>query len=173
MARSMRAPKLETRSARLKLPVAKRPYWATVGKGIALGYRRNRGGGTWSIRVAKRGGHWSQVIAEADDYTEANADTVLDFWQATDRARALGLSVRHGGKGGQPVSVSEALDSYEAELRLRGSDVGNARRVRLYLPEALGKKAVVNLSFHDFEPWRDALIKAGLKPAPIPACGPP
>jgi integrase len=37
--------------------------------------------------------------------------------------------------------------------------------VRLYLPEGLARKAVSTLTFHDFEPWRAALIKAGITPA--------
>jgi integrase len=165
MARTMRASQLETRTARLKLAAAKRPYWTAIGKGVALGYRRNKNFGSWNIRVAKPGGHWTQVIGEADDYADANGATVLDYWQAADKARTLGLTARHGGHGGQLGTVAEALSAYEAELRLNGRDLGNARRVHLYLPEGLAKKAVSTLTFHDFEPWRAALIKAGITPA--------
>jgi integrase len=161
----MRAPKLETRSARLKLPVAKRPYWTQIGKGVALGYRRNQGTGTWSVRVAKPGGHWSQVIGEADDFADANGGTVMDYWQAADKARSLGTAARHGGNAGQLGTVAEALNAYEGELKLRGRDVGNATRVRMYLPEALAQKPVATLTFPDFAPWRETLIKAGLTPA--------
>ena len=41
MARNARAPKLETRSNRLKLPVAKKPTFVRIAPGISLGYRRN------------------------------------------------------------------------------------------------------------------------------------
>jgi len=37
---------LETRSARLKLPIAKKPLFVKIGHGVGLGYRRNRTAGT-------------------------------------------------------------------------------------------------------------------------------
>ena len=43
-----RIAKLETATARRKLPVRKKPFYITVSPGIALGYRRNIGGGSWS-----------------------------------------------------------------------------------------------------------------------------
>src|SRR6516164_6532854 len=53
-----RAAKLETPTARRKLAVRKKPYWTTISPGIHLGYRRNQGGGTWSVRVADSGAEW-------------------------------------------------------------------------------------------------------------------
>ena len=153
MARAMRAPKLETRSARLRLPIAKRPYWTQIGKGVSLGYRRNQGPGTWSIRVAHSTGHWSQVIGTADDYAESNAGDVLTYWEAAGKVRVLGTSARNGdGGGGQLSTVREALVAYETALSGRGGDIGNARRVRMYLPAALAAKTVATLAPHDFKP---------------------
>ena len=166
MPRTLRAPKLETRTARLKLPIAKRPYWTQIGTGISLGYRRNAGPGTWSVRVAHAGGHWSEVIATADDYTDANGATVMDYWQAADKVRTIGQSARYGGHSGKLGTVLEALDAYEATLRTRGADVGNANRVRMYLPAALAAKAVATLTLVDFKAWRAALTKAGLMRRP-------
>jgi integrase len=164
MARTMRAPKLETRSARLKLPVAKRPYWSQIGKGISLGYRRNQGPGTFSVRVAHVTGHWSKVIGTADDFADADGTTIMDYWQAAERARTIGHTSRYGG-GGKLGTVADALDAYEAALKQRGGDLGNARRVRLYLPAALAAAAVGTLTVRDFKPWREALAEAGLAPA--------
>ena len=172
MPRSMRAPALETRTARLKLAIAKRPYWARIGQGISLGYRRNRGPGTWSVRVAKgrgRGqGHWSQVIGTADDFDAANAGAVLNFWQAQDKARALGQAARHGGDGGGKLgTIAQAIEAYEADLKLRGGDTGNVSRIRIHLPVALAAKTVATLAARDFKSWRAALSKADLTPAAI------
>ena len=165
MARTPRASKLETRTARLKLAIAKRPYWTQIGAGISLGYRRNHGPGTWSVRVAKTGGHWSEVFATADDYADANAGTVMNYWQAADKARAIGHSARYGGDGGKLGTVGDALDAYETALRRRGADLGNARRVSMYLPPALAAKAVATLTFADFKAWHAAV--AELTPAAI------
>src|SRR5215510_14665594 len=59
----LRAAKLETATARRKLAVRKKPYWTTISPGIALGYRRNEGAGTWSVRVADGGVEWIKRIA--------------------------------------------------------------------------------------------------------------
>jgi integrase len=167
----MRAPALETRTARLKLPINKKPYWARIGHGISLGYRRNQGPGTWSIRVANGGrgqGHWTQVLGAADDHDAANGGAILDFWQAQDKARTLGLATRQAGDdAGKLGTVIEALEPYEADLKARGGDLGNVRRVRLHLPPTLAAKQVATLNVRDFRPWTLALRKAELTPAAI------
>src|SRR5437660_397434 len=39
---------------------------------IALGYRRNAGAGTWTVRVADGGAEWTEKIALADDFEGAS-----------------------------------------------------------------------------------------------------
>jgi hypothetical protein len=59
MARSIRAPQLETRTARLKLELRKKPYMVRVAPGVRLGYRRNETAGTWSVIAADgKSGNW-------------------------------------------------------------------------------------------------------------------
>jgi hypothetical protein len=59
---------LETPTARLKLPIQKKPHWLRLGPGLSLGYRRNAGAGTWSIRAADgRGQEWLKKFGAADD----------------------------------------------------------------------------------------------------------
>src|SRR5690348_6027466 len=90
MARRLRSATLETRTARLKLPISKKPYPARVGPGVRLAYRRNETAGSWSVIAADgKGGNWMKGFAIADDYEEANGETVLDFWQAQGRARII------------------------------------------------------------------------------------
>ena len=50
MARTVRDANLETRTARLRLPIRPEPYWRGLEKGFALGYRRRGKGGTWLAR---------------------------------------------------------------------------------------------------------------------------
>jgi integrase len=161
MARSTRSAKLETRSARLKLPVEKKPVFSKIGPGISLGYRRNQTAGTWVARVADgKGGNWTKSIGIADDFDDADASAVLDFWQAQAKARSLGRSDRAGDAGpAKPVTVGQALDSYEADLRTRGGDVGNVVRVRTRLPAGLINKAVALLASAELRKWRDSLSK--------------
>jgi hypothetical protein len=82
MARNPRAPTLETRTARLKLTPRKKPYQgAKLARGIVLRYRRNRGAGTWDVKVADgKGGTWTKRFAVADDYEDANGETVLTWF---------------------------------------------------------------------------------------------
>ena len=47
MARTVRNPKIDTRSARAKLAVRREPYWTAISEGCALGYSRGAKGGTW------------------------------------------------------------------------------------------------------------------------------
>ena len=167
MARSMRAPSLESRSARLRLPVSKKPVWLRIGHGVSLGYRRNQGPGAWTLRVADgSSGHWTKALATADDFDTADGGAVLDFWQAQDRARALGLSARHGDSSSKLATVAQAVGAYAADLRARGGDTANADRIRAHLPDALGGKTIATLAARDFTPWR-ALTKAKLSPAAI------
>jgi hypothetical protein len=156
--------KLDTRTARLKLPVRKKPYTNKAAPGIRLAYRRNEGGaGSWSVLGG--GGRWLKKIDNvvADDFEDADGVQVLDYWQAIESARALARSAE--GTSDRPVTVSEALDHYEADLRSRGGDVGNVQRVRLHLPTALAAKAVGLLRARELRMWRDGVVKKGLQPA--------
>jgi integrase len=162
MARSIRSPKLETRTARLKLAPRWKPYTARVGPGVRLGYRRKATAGSWSVIAADgKGGNWLKAFADADDFEGANGDNILDFWQAQDCARTLAR-----GEGTdkasehKPVTVAAALDNYAADLRVRGGDVANVVRVRVHLPNALRDKAVALLTARELKHWRDGLNKS-------------
>jgi hypothetical protein len=164
MARRTRAPKLETRTTRLKLAVRRKPYFAVIAPGIGLGYRRNAGAGTWSVRVSDgHGGNWLKGFSVADDYEEANGDSVLTFWAAQDKARSIARAGE--GSGERPATVSEALDAYEANLRARGGALGNVTRVRFNLPSTLAARPVGLLTAKELRSWRDRLVKAGMQPA--------
>src|ERR1700736_5280001 len=112
MARSIRSATLETRTARLKLPVTSRPVYVKIGAGLGLGYRRNATSGTWVARIADgQGGNVRKTIGTADDFAEANGCDVLDYWQASDAARRLAS----GNAGSDDiVTLGGALNSYEA-----------------------------------------------------------
>ncbi len=161
MARSTRSAKLETRTARLKLPFRKKPYFVTIAPGTGLGYRRNRANGTWVARAADgRGGNWTEAFATADDYADANGDSVLTYWEAQDRARVLARGC--DGEDGKPVSVGQALDRYAIDLTARQGDPYNAQRVRVHLSDAFASKAVALLTVRELRRWRDSLIGEGL-----------
>ena len=154
MAHRVRSMKLQTRGARLRLPVAKKPMFVKIAPGLSLGYRRNQTTGTWVVRVADgNGANWTKAIGAADDFEETAG--TLDFWQAQDRARAV-------ARAGQPSgaeTVAKALDRYEDDLQTRGSDVANVERVRIHLSDKLAQKNVALLTTSDLRAWRDGLAR--------------
>src|SRR5271156_608906 len=56
MARTVRNPKIDTRSARVRLPERAEPYWTVISAGNALGYRRGAKGGTWIAKFRDEDG---------------------------------------------------------------------------------------------------------------------
>jgi integrase len=155
MARRTRSPKIETRSARLKLPVQRKPFFVTVGPFIAVGYRRLQHAGRWIVRQSDgRGGNWQKAFATADDFEDANGSTVLDFWQAQDKARLL---ARGTDEGARPITLGEALADYARDLERRGAGSTNASWPRGYLTAALLAKPVALLTAKELRRWRDDL----------------
>jgi integrase len=166
MPRRIRASNLETRSSRFGLPIAKKPIFVRVNPGVGLGYRRNRTAGTWVVRVADgKGGNWTDAIGIADDYDEANGETVLDYWQAQDKAK-IRAATEQGHAITKPATLREALDTYEADLKTRGGDIGNVARVRGHLSDRLLNKQVGALTWGELRKWRDGLA-ATLVPATV------
>jgi hypothetical protein len=148
VARNVRSAQLETRTARLKLKLRKKPYMVRVAPGVRLGYRRNAVTGTWSVIAADgKSGNWIKKFGVADDHEEANGEEVLTFWQAQERARKLargGKNADHDDDVGRPITVREALDAYQADLIARGGDVHNVTRVREHLSNTLNAKTVAS-----------------------------
>ena len=167
MARHPRSAQIENRTNRLKLKSRRKPYYAAVAPGIRLGYRRNQGAGSWSVKVADgHGSHWIKVFANADDYQDADGATVLTYWQAIDKTRAVASGSNDTSVvGDRPITVAEALDNYASELKSRNGDGLNVSRIRHHLPAGLGAKTVGLLTARDLRHWRDGMLKRGLAPA--------
>jgi integrase len=157
-----RAARLETPTARRRLEARKKPYWLTVSPGVGLGYRRNAGPGTWSVRGTDgHGADWIKRLALADDYEPADGRAVMSYWEALDAARQAARGVADDG-GNRPLTVAEALDLYEADLRARGGNPANAKHVRGHLSAALLARLVSALNATELRRWRDSLLAKGL-----------
>jgi len=88
MARTVKNTKIDSRSARSKLPKRREPYWTIISAGCAIGYRKGAKGGTWIARL--RGDDDSQhydALGAADDAREPDGLTVFSFTQAKEEAR--------------------------------------------------------------------------------------
>jgi integrase len=156
-----RRAKLETPTARRRLAIRKKPYWTTISPGIGLGYRRNTGPGTWSVRGTDgHGADWIRRLALADDYEGADGAAVLSYWQALDAARK---AARGGDEGGaRPLTVAEAIDRYRTDLIARGGDPYNAAGLRAHLSAAMLARLVSALNANELRKWRDALLAKGM-----------
>jgi integrase len=162
MARRIRSADLETRSARLRLPIRPKPYATKIARGLHLLYRRNKTTGTWAVRVVGNEDDWVEQIGLADDYNEANGHEVFDYWQAQDRARKRA----QGGRASVAGSLGNVLDQYKRDLEARGGEVRNAARARGYIPKRLRDKSAGTLTAADFRDLRDA-IAAKVLPATV------
>ena len=73
MARTIRNPKIDTRSARTRLPERREPYWTVISEGCALGYRRGAKGGTWIAKFRDpEGKRHLEALGAADDARDAD-----------------------------------------------------------------------------------------------------
>jgi integrase len=169
MARSVRSAKLETRSARLKLPVRRKPYnGPSLARGVVLLYRRNRGNGTWVLKASDgHGKYWTKRIAEADDLDKSNRDSILTYFEAQDTAKKL---ARRGGDDEAamlaPTTIHQALVAYRVDLASRGARPYNAEHARVHLTPLLLSKPVALLTSKELKAWRDGML-ATLAPATI------
>jgi hypothetical protein len=80
MAPRVRSAKLETCSARLRLPRGGKPYSVPIMRGVHLLYRRNKTAGPFMVRVCRGGQDWTEPLGIADDYDEADGKNVLTYW---------------------------------------------------------------------------------------------
>jgi site-specific recombinase XerD len=159
MVRRIRNEKLETRSARLKLPARKKPYYVSLGQGLSVGYRRNKVAGTWVYRKADgRGGMHTLAIGSADDFEEANGESVLTYWQAVDkvRERAKGGTVLKG-----KLTVRQAFGNYIPTLEGRNARSARTTRGRVdkHILPTLGDCKVFDLSKTQIEQWQASLVR--------------
>ena len=152
---SIRDAALESRTARLKLPKRRRPYWVALARGLSLGYRRINTAGPWIVRSSDgKGGNRIQNFAVADDHEQSDGDRVLTFWEAQTAARAIAS----GGKVmGGPLTVAGAIERYGDELRANSGNPYNARLAGIHLPAALLSKPVQLLTTGELRQWRNSL----------------
>ena len=158
MARKVSFSALESRSARLRLKIRRRPYSGpSLARGIALMYRRNKTNGTWVLKASDgRGAYWTKGFALADDFEESDGKNVLTFYQAQDQAKKLA----RGGDGSDsaPSTVEGALEDYRRDLEARGANPYNAQHPRLHLTSALLSKPVAMLTATELKKFRDGLL---------------
>ena len=164
MARTVRDANLETRTARLRLPIRSEPYWRGLEKGFALGYRRRGKGGTWlARRRPAAGGYAEHKIGTSDELRDADvvafstncqAQKTARAWWRTELRREEGHETRSG-----PYTVAEAIADYLKELEGRGgkSIYQTHRAAETHILPALGTVMVGKLTAKRIEDWHRGL----------------
>jgi integrase len=126
MARSVRNPKIDTRSARARLAERREPYWTVISEGCALGYRRGAKGGTWIAKFRDADGkRHLEALGAADNARDADGLSVYSFAQAQERARAWFQRKAREAAGdfvplNRPYTIVDALADYRADYQRRG-----------------------------------------------------
>lgn len=159
MARKVRHSALESRSARLKLQVRRKPYpGPSLARGVSLLYRRNKTNGTWVLKASDgHGAYWTKRIGDADDYADSDGKAVLTFYEAQDVAKRLARG-DDGTDDNAPITVDGALTAYEADLKARSANPYNAQWPRVHLTSVLLAKPVALLTSNELQKWRDGRL---------------
>jgi integrase len=168
MARKIRDSALESRSARLRLQIRRRPYAGpSLARGISLMYRRNKSNGAWVVKSSDgHGAYWTKAFALADDYEDSNGKTVLTFYEAQDQAKKLARD-EDGSADTAPITVDAALEFYRRDLEARGANTYNSVAPRVHLTPVLLAKPVQLLAATELKKWRDSLLGKKLAPATV------
>ncbi len=160
MGRTVRDANLETRTARLRLPIRGEPYWRGLEKGFALGYRRRSSGGTWLARRRQADRSYLEGrVGTADDFQDADGLSILDYAQAQRAARAWWRAEQRREEGHEtrsgPFTVNDAMADYLTAYERRGGKaVYHARRIaEAHIKPELGCILVAKLTAKKITDW--------------------
>lgn len=160
--RLKRNPTLESRSARAKLKTRHAPYWQTIHKGMAIGYRKGTRGGVWMARYLIDGEHRKRTLGTADDHQEADGIDVLTYAQAHKKALEQAVAARQeDAEPSGPYTVAEAMTDYLEYLKAHGKSYADTKRaVDAHIIAKLGKKQVSELTKTQISRWHHTLATA-------------
>jgi integrase len=171
MARTKRSAKLDTWTARKKLPMGKMNQ-EPLAPGQYLAYRRPESGaaGSWLARLKQDGKILQARLGTADDYSDADGAGVLTFAQAQTKAKEwfeLRADEARMARDGAPrrrgpFTVADAMGTYfeDAERRgVKGLDRDRQRSAAWITPE-LGALEVAGLTRLRIEAWHRKMAEA-------------
>ena len=143
--------RLQTREQRKKLDPQPEPYFVEVRRGLAIGYRRKREGGSWLLREYRNGGYAKRRLGAADDVVPADGATVLSWQDAL--SMALTDERPTVTKPGR-YTVDEAAGAYFEQRAKRGGGVGHDQSTyNTFMKPEFGSKAVGDLTTAELARW--------------------
>jgi integrase len=155
MARIVRNPKLDTRSARSKLPMRASIYWVPLAPGCALGYRKGPKGGVWLAKLVRDAVRQQTTIGPADDALDPDGVLAVSFAQAQTKARDWFATVTKPEQPGGPYTVREAVADYLDWFRATGRKSINETKasVDAFILPQLGDDDVLSLTPSRLRKW--------------------
>jgi len=156
------ARELGSRTAREKLPIQARPYFAHVQDGLSLGYRRGKRGGSWIARAYDtEHGYRFEPLGKSNDLIEAVG---MSFQQAQDAARNWYGQLAQSDAGELTLgryTVAMACDDYLAHLtKAKRKPQGRTQIiVKAHILPILGNVELSKLTHTKVRAWRDALAE--------------
>jgi integrase len=112
MARTVRNPKLDTRSARAKLAMRDSLYWVSLAPGCTLGYRKGPKGGVWVAKLVRAGLRQHKTLGPADDALDPDGVLAISYADAQTKARDWFATVAKPGQITGPYTVADAVADY-------------------------------------------------------------
>src|SRR5215472_15720950 len=148
MARTVRNPKLDTRSARAKLPMRDSPYWVSLAPGCALGYRKGPKGGVWLAKLVREGSRQQTTLGPADDALDPDGVLAISYAQAQTKARDWFSTVMKPAQPTGPSTVRDAITDYLDWFRATGKKSIKEREwsVHAFILPQLGDDDILSLT---------------------------
>jgi integrase len=162
MARTVRNPKLDTRSARAKLAMRDSPYWVSLAPGCALGYRKAPKGGVWLAKIVRDGLRQQTTLGPADDALDPDGVLAIGYAQAQSKAREWFTTITRPGRPSGPYTVREAVADYLHWFRATGrkSIKETEASVRAFILPRLGNEDVLLLTPARLRQWHTDIAAA-------------
>lgn len=163
MARTVRDSTIESRTARLKLAPAGKPYFRAIDEGLHIGYRKGKTAGKWVMRwYAGDGVYHLETLGSADDTLDADGTEFLTFSQAQAKARARFVEARRVAAGlpaeGGPYTVKRCVEEYLTWLEQNRKSGKDSRvRAEALIYPTLGDIVCEKLTTKELRDWRDAV----------------
>ncbi len=160
MARTNRNNQIDNRTNRLKLPTERR-FFSIVGKDAALCYRRDKKGvGTFSLRLYVGDKKYSYFpIGEADDFKDADGETIFTYFEAAEKARVLEKEYKtDAGLISVPLTVSEAVDNYLNWYKINRKNLNSVlTTINAHILPVFGNRLVNELTTLEIKRWHESL----------------
>ena len=162
MARTVRNSKLDTRSARAKLPMRDSPYWVPLAPGCALGYRKGTKGGIWLAKLVRDGVRQQTTLGAADDALDPDGVLAISYAQAQYKAREWFAMVTKPTNPIGPCTVRDAVTDYLDWFRATGrkSLKETEASINAFILPQLGAEEVLSLTPARLREWHGDIAAA-------------